>query len=66
VICSFGKSEYFFERGWTEGSGNREGDLLVGLPLSHARSRLIRRIEGPDRKFPKTAMRFFACVAAVV
>ena len=31
VICAFGKSEYFFERGWTEGSINRASDLPVGL-----------------------------------
>jgi hypothetical protein len=27
LICAFGKSEYFFTKGWTEGSTNRPGDL---------------------------------------
>jgi hypothetical protein len=30
LICSFGKSEYFFERGWTEGLIRSPGDLPVG------------------------------------
>ena len=41
LICDFGKSEYFFERGLTEGSVNRPGDLPVGLFSAPRRGREV-------------------------